>query len=245
MDAMIFAAGLGTRLRPLTDTIPKALIEVGGVAMLERVATRLIAAGATRIVVNAHHHSERVREFVAARRGFGVETVISDESEQLLDTGGGLAKAAPFFRRDAPFLLHNADVYSDIDLRGLYRSQAGTGNLATLAVMKRDASRALVFDRQGTLCGYANRATGFERRVREPEGEVDYLGFTGVHAIDPRIFDLIVERGPFSIIDLYMRLIEAGERIAAYRVDDATWIDIGKPDQLERAGQLALSDSLR
>jgi NDP-sugar pyrophosphorylase family protein len=245
MDAMIFAAGLGTRLRPLTDTIPKALIEVGGVAMLERVARRLIAAGATRIVINAHHHSERIREFVAARQGFGVETVISDESEGLLDTGGGLAKAAPFFRRDAPFLLHNADVYSDIDLRGLYEAQAGSGGLATLAVMKRDVSRTLVFDGEGILCGYANSATGLERRARQAAGDVEYLGFSGVHAIDSRIFDLIVERGPFSIIDLYMRLSEAGERIAAFRVDDATWIDIGKPDQLERAGKLALSDPLR
>lgn len=232
---MIFAAGLGTRLRPLTDSIPKALIEVGGVPMLERVALRLVEAGATRLIINAHHHAEKVKRFVAERDGFGVETFISDESDLLLDTGGGLLHAAPLFRRDAPFLLHNGDILTDFDLAAFYRAHRDDDTLATLAVNHRPITRYLAFDEAGWLRGFGNSATGFEERVGEPRGAIERIGFCGVHVISPRIFDLITERGVFSIIPLYLRLSREGFRIAPYSIDGSTWIDIGKPEQLEQA----------
>jgi NDP-sugar pyrophosphorylase family protein len=243
MDAMILAAGLGTRLRPLTDTLPKALVDVGGRPMLEHVARRLVEAGATRLIINAHHHADQIARFVEERNGFGVEVFISDESEQLLDTGGGLKHAARYFRRDMPFLLHNVDVFSDLDLIGLHRSQQKSDRLATLAVMARETSRYLLFDRDEILCGYGNSVTGIERRVRQGREPIERLGFSGVHAIDPRIFALTSESGAFSIIELYMRLAESGEPIGSFRIDESSWIDIGRPEQLARARQI-VEDSL-
>lgn len=238
MDAMILAAGLGTRLRPLTDDRPKALIEVGGVPMLERVARRLIAAGATRLIVNAHHFADRIVSFVRERDGFGVETYVSDESGQLLDTGGGLLNAVQFFRRDAPFLLHNSDILCDCDLPALYKSHVRESPLATLAVMRRDSSRYLLFDREHGLCGYGNAATGLQRWTADPVDDAVRFGFCGIHVISPRIFDLIEERGAFSIIELYLRLATNRERILPFEIDGDIWIDIGKPDQLDRARAL-------
>lgn len=240
---MIFAAGIGTRLRPLTDTTPKALIEVGDMPMLERVARRLVAAGADRIIVNVHHHAEQIIAFLD-RLDLGVQTLVSDESDLLLDTGGGLSNASRLFRRDKAFLVHNGDIYSDIDLRALFASHNDQRELATLAVMERDVSRYLLFDEDGSLCGYGNLSTGLLRTAREPAGRTTALGFCGIHAISSRIFDRITERGPFSIIDLYLRLASEGERIAAHRVDGATWIDIGKPEQLARARELARSGTI-
>lgn len=251
MEAMIFAAGLGTRLRPLTDNLPKALVEVRGVPMLERVARRLVEAGAERLVINAHHHAGQIAAFVESRDGFGVEAIISDESAELLDTGGGLLYAARHFRSSAPFILHNADVYTGIDLRAMYAAH-DERTLATLAVMGRDSSRYLLFDRSARLTGYGNAATGFEHRVHdghygeegggvaEPEETaLQRFGFCGIHVISPRIFELIEERGSFPIIPLYMRLARAGHRIAGHDVGSALWIDIGTIDRLEHANSLA------
>lgn len=232
---MIFAAGLGTRLRPLTDEIPKALVEIGGVPMLEHVARRLVGAGASRLIINVHHHAEKVRRFIAEREGFGVEVLVSDETELLLDTGGGLRNAAPLFHGDAPFLIHNVDVVTDIDLSCLYDAHCGGGALATLAVLERDSRRYLVFDNQG-LCGYGGPQGG--QMAREPEGSVQRLGFTGIHAISPEIFSLIEEEGVFSIIPLYMRLAAAGHRIMPHRVDGSHWMDIGSPEKLAQAREM-------
>jgi NDP-sugar pyrophosphorylase family protein len=242
MDAMILAAGLGTRLKPITETIPKALVEVGGVPMLQRVAERLIAAGATRLIVNIHHHPEQVIDFIRSRDGFGIETLVSDESGELLETGGALRKAAPLFRRDAPFILHNVDVMTDIDLRAMYAEHLAHDPLATLAVMQRDATRYLLFDSEGSLCGFGNVATELHREWRTPVGETSRLGFSGVHVIAPRMLDMITETGAFSIINLYMRLVGDGETIRAHRVDASAWIDIGRPEQLELARR-AVRDS--
>ncbi len=242
---MIFAAGLGTRLRPLTDATPKALVDIGGVPMLERVARQLIEAGADRLIVNIHHHAGMLAEFIESNNGFGVEMLISNESERLLETGGGLKYAAPLFRRAAPFFLHNVDIVTDLDLGGLYAAHcAADGALATLAVMQRPTTRYLMFDAEGTLCGYGNASSGYEEWGREPVGEVEHLGFCGVHVVDPAIFDMIEEEGSFSIIyPLYMRLIRGGARIVAYRVDGCLWMDIGNHEQLARARRRADSDS--
>ena len=233
---MILAAGLGTRLRPLTDETPKALVEVGDVPMLEHVARRLIAAGATRLVVNLHHHAAQIRDFLRRRDDFGVEVVLSDEPERPLETGGGLQHAAPLFRREAPFLLHNVDVLTDLDLRALYAARAQDDALAALAVRARETPRYLVFDAAG-LCGYGNADTGHEHLIRTPEGTVERLDFCGVQALAPRIFDLMTEDGAFSIINVYLRLARAGEVIRPFRVDGAFWIDIGRPERLEAARQ--------
>jgi NDP-sugar pyrophosphorylase family protein len=235
VDALILAAGLGTRLRPLTDHTPKALIDVGGVPMLERVARRLIEAGADRLIVNTHHLGEQIARYVEERGGFGVETVISHEEGEPLETGGALVAATELFRKDAPFFVHNADILTDLPLAEMYAAHMDAGDpLATLAVMERRSTRQLLFDDRGLL-GRKDATKGVELRVREAVGPVRELAFGGVHVISPRIFGLLTERGAFSILDPYLRLAGDGERVLPYRVDGRTWIDIGRPEQLEQA----------
>lgn len=231
---MLLAAGLGTRLRPLTEHTPKALIEVGGVPMLERVARRLIEAGADRLIINLHHLGEQIRDYVEARRGWGVEVAFSEEPGSALETGGGLLRAAPLFRGDAPFFLHNADILSDLPLEEMYRAHLAEAPLATLAVMERDSARHLLFDDQGLL-GRADERKKLRIQLREPVGAVRRLAFAGVHVISPALFRQTTERGAFSILDPYLRLAGEGARILPYRVDAWHWLDIGKPDQLEEA----------
>lgn len=230
---MILAAGRGTRLGPLGETTPKPLLEVGGRTLLDRVARRLVDAGADRLIVNVHHHADRIERHLAALE-LGVELSISREEEMPLETGGGVFHAAPLFRRDGTFLLHNADVISEIDLGGLLAAQRGSGALASLAVHERETSRFLVFDEDG-LVGWENVATGQSRKVREPAGEARRFAFAGIHAVDPRFLDRIEERGVFSILTPYLRLSAAGERIAPHDVTGARWLEVGTPERLEAA----------
>jgi MurNAc alpha-1-phosphate uridylyltransferase len=237
MEAMILAAGLGTRLRPLTDTIPKALVAVAGVPMLERVGRALVAAGATRLVINVHHHADKIEAFVHEQNGFGVPYAISREpGDTPLETGGGLLYAREHFRSGAPFFLHNVDVISDMDLAGMYREHLAGRRLVTLAVNERDTSRPLLFDRRG-LYGWADRRPGreAEQRVREPDGPSREWGFAGAHVIDPAIFPLLTESGKFSIIPPYLRLAGAGHAILPFDVSAATWLEIGSVERLEEA----------
>jgi NDP-sugar pyrophosphorylase family protein len=231
---MLLAAGLGTRLRPLTDHVPKALVEVGGVPILERVARSLIDAGADRLVINVHHHADRIAAYVESRDGFGVEVRISREPEQPLETGGGLLCAAPLLRRDAPFFLHNADVLTDLPLAEMYTAHVRSGALATVAVMDRETSRYLLFDDHGLL-GRADEKKGLRLESRSRVGRVRPLAFAGVHVISPEMLDLISEGGAFSILDPYLRLAGEGSTILPYRIDGWYWNDIGKPDQLDAA----------
>ncbi|HSU13160.1 nucleotidyltransferase family protein [Longimicrobium sp.] len=231
---MILAAGLGTRLRPLTDRTPKPLIPVGGVPMLERVARRLIAAGADRLIVNTSHLGEQVEAFLRERDGFGVEWHVSPEPGEPLETGGALVHGEPLFRKDTPFFLHNSDILTDVPLAEMYRAHVRSGALATLAVMERDTARHLLFDDRG-LMGRTDAKKGLDLRVRDAAGEVRKLAFGGIHVLSPRVFALLAERGAFSILDPYLRLAGAGETILPFRVDDCTWIDIGRPEQLEMA----------
>jgi NDP-sugar pyrophosphorylase family protein len=232
MKAMILAAGVGSRLRPVTDTVPKALVEVGGVPMIERVIRRLASAGVTEVAINLFHLGDRIVEFLASKDHFGIRTVFSRESE-LLDTGGGLKKAAWFFDDGRPFFLHNVDVVSDIDLTAMRRCHARTGALASLAVQPRPSSRRLLFDASGQLVG--RETTQGTEWSRGPVAPVERLGFTGIHVLDPAIFSKMSETGAFPITRTYLRLAGEGERVLAFRADGQYWQDIGSAETLIRA----------
>jgi NDP-sugar pyrophosphorylase family protein len=234
VDAVLFAAGLGTRLAPLTDRLPKALVTVGGVPLLERNARRLAAAGADRLVVIVHRFPEQFEAWARDARDLPAEVVFSREVDRPLETGGGLWAARDLLRRDAPFFLHNADVWTDLPLADLHAAHLASGALVTLAVMERPTSRRLLFDARGLL-GRVDAALGLRRVVREAEGPVLELGFSGVHVASPGLLGRIEERGVFSILDPYLRLAGAGERILPFRVDGCAWIDVGRPADLERA----------
>lgn len=238
MKAMIFAAGLGTRLRPLTDTRPKALIEIDGKPLLEIVIRRLQRYGFREIIINVHYLAEQILEFLERKQSFGLDIQISDERGQLLDTGGGLKKAAWFFEDGPPFLLHNVDIVSDIDLKGFYQFHcARPSALASLAVSRRPSTRCLLFDRQQRLCGWRNRGDGETKWARNCPDAVQELAFSGLHVIDPRIFSSMPEQEVFSIIDVYLQAA-AHEDIWAFPHDYRLWLDVGKKDQLEQAGQV-------
>jgi NDP-sugar pyrophosphorylase family protein len=236
MKAMILAAGVGSRLRPLTNETPKALIDVGGAPMIEHVIRRLTAAGVTEIVVNLFHLGDQIVDFLASRGNFGLRVEFTREAE-LLDTGGGLKNAVRFFDDGKPFFLHNVDVLSEIDLGGLHRAHLERRALATLAVQRRPSSRLLLFDRGGRLCGRETRE-GVEW-ASAPVRDVERLAFTGVHVIDPAIFSRMTETGIFPITQTYLRLAGEGERIIAWRVDGSYWRDIGSPENLARARRRA------
>ena len=228
---MILAAGLGTRLRPLTYEVPKALVEVGDEPVLDRVARRVVAAGADRIVVNVSPHADRIREHIEGREGWGVEVLVSEEPDGPLETGGGLRKASGLFRRDRPILIHNADILTDLDLDALYGAH-DDARLATMAVRPADSDRYLLFDDAG-MVGYAYG--GEEHRAREATGEERRCDYLGVQVVSPRLLDLMEEEGKFSIFTPYMRLIRTGERVGAFEVEDPRWSDIGTHEQLEEA----------
>ena len=232
---MVLAAGLGTRLRPLTNDRPKALVEIAGRTLLEITLTRLRAFGVTDAIVNTHHFAELMPEYLKAHDNFGMRVEISREPD-LLDTGGGLKKAAPFFLEggdlDQPFLLHNVDVISTIDLAAMVRFHQQQNALATLAVMQRESSRQLLFDERGQLCG--RRIKGSDELIR-PAATLLPLAFCGIHVLSPRIFAALTQQGSFSIIDAYLQLAAQGETIVAYRADDFYWRDLGRPESLEQA----------
>jgi len=249
---MIFAAGLGTRLLPLTKRTPKALVEIGGVTLLERTIDRLVYTGCDRIVVNLHHHAERISHFLAAASAvggkgtgevgspyswFGADILLSAEPGGALETGGGLKKARHLFRGDRTILLHNVDVISTIDLAVLVHEHEASGALATLAVNRRPASRHLVFDEDG-LCGRIDSRTGAEEWARAASALQWRAGFTGIHALSPGILERLTEDGAFSIMRSYLRLAAAGARILPHDVTGQSWMDVGTPERLDTARQL-------
>jgi NDP-sugar pyrophosphorylase family protein len=238
MKAMILAAGLGTRLRPLTNDRPKALVEVAGRTLLEIAIARLQEVGVREVIVNVHHFAGMVIEYLRAKNNFGMRIEISEEVS-LLDTGGGLKKAAWFFREEdpeAPFILHNVDVISAIDLRRMLDFHTQNQALATLAVQQRQTSRYLLFDEQMQLCG---RRLVEERKTElvRPSPRFEELAFSGIHAISPRLLGMMSEEGAFSIVPSYLRLAGEGERIVAYRADGDYWRDLGTPESLARANE--------
>jgi len=235
---MILAAGLGTRLRPLTDDRPKALVEVAGRTLLEITLSRLRAFGVREVIINVHHRAEMIVEYLKKNNNFGMGIEISRE-EILLDTGGGLKKAAYFFLGDSsekPFILHNVDVISTIDLGKMVRSHSESQALATLAVQDRHASRYLLFDQDLQLCGRRGARDSKPELVGSPE-KVQDLAFSGIHVISPRFLGMIIEEGVFSIINAYLRLAGDGEKIVGFRADEYYWRDLGKPENVKQAAR--------
>ncbi len=241
MDAMILAAGYGSRLRPLTDHTPKPLIDVAGRTALEHVAARLIAVGADRIIVNVHHLAEQIEAFAEERWPFEAELLLSHELEEPLGTGGGILHAAHLFRRDAPLFVHVGDAVADVDLAGMYAEHCTHDRLVTLAVHERDSARCLWFDDDG-LYGRDNRNEGWTRTIREPIGASRRWSFAGIHVLSPRILDLFVEETPFDIIDAYLRLVDEGHAIGAFDVTRGRWLEIGSVERLERARAILAAD---
>lgn len=240
MKAMIFAAGLGSRLKPLTDTMPKALVSVAGCPMLEHVILKLKASGFTEIVINIHHFGEQIIDFLKTNNDFGLTIHISDERDRLLDTGGGIRKARLFFENSGePFLVHNVDILSDMNLKELYDSHMQSGSVATLLASRRTTSRYLLFDTERKLRGWINKDTG---QVK-PEGfhydESLYreYAFSGIHVFSPAVFRLMEAprwEGKFSIMDFYLATCGQTD-YSGYLAEKLELIDIGKPETLARA----------
>jgi NDP-sugar pyrophosphorylase family protein len=238
MRAMVLAAGLGTRLKPLTDEQPKALVEIGGRSLLEIALTRLRGFGVREVIINVHHLADQIVEYLQAHDNFGLRIAISREVV-LLDTGGGLKKARWFFlgdanRLDEPFLLHNVDVISAIDLDAMAEAHKKSGAVATLAVQPRDSSRQLLFDEDLRLCGRRSGRDA-DAEIVHASAKLEALAFTGIHVISPQLLPMISEDGVFSIINTYLRLAGQGEKIQGYNADGFYWRDLGKPEQLRAA----------
>lgn len=237
---MIFAAGLGSRLKPLTDTMPKALVSIAGRPMLEHVILKLKAAGFTEIVVNIHHFGEQILDFLKANGDFGVTIHISDERDFLLDTGGGIRKARPYFENSSePFLVHNVDILSDMNLRELYDYHLRHNEVATLLASRRKTSRYLLFDADSLLCGWINKDT----RQIKPGGFIydeslyQEYAFSGIHVLSPEVFRLMDSpcwNGKFSIMDFYLSYCRENH-FKGYLKEHLQLVDIGKPETLAKA----------
>jgi len=233
MKAMIFAAGLGTRLRPITNDRPKAMAEIHGIPLLEIIIRRLKNYGFDEIIINVHHFADMILDFLAAKNNFNINIQISDERGELLDTGGGLKKASWFFDDNKPFLVHNVDTVTDIDLLDYYHYHLTKKALATLLVRHRPGSRYFLFNEEKQLCGWENVITGEKILANVKEQKLDQIAFSCLHVIDPSIFSLIHEEGCFSIIDTYLRLAKT-QKIQGYIDDDSYWLDVGTPAKLKR-----------
>jgi NDP-sugar pyrophosphorylase family protein len=232
---MIFAAGMGTRLKPLTNTKPKALVEINKTPLLELVIKKLIKYGFDDIIINVHHFSGQIIEFLKSKNNFNISITISDESDLLLDTGGGLKKVAWFFNDNRPFLVYNVDILTDLNIKELYDYHCQQTNiLATLAVKTRPTSRSLLINKVGQLCGWQNNQTGEVKISRKDEKELLPIAFSGIHVMNPSIFNHITEEGAFSITNVYLRLA-THHNIMTYKKDDSIWMDMGRIKNIKEA----------
>ncbi|MDG1434970.1 MAG: nucleotidyltransferase family protein [Saprospiraceae bacterium] len=235
MKALIFAAGLGTRLRPLTDNRPKALVEINGTTLLEIVIQRLKAAGVTDLIVNVHHHAQMIIDFLQSKNNFEINISISDEREKLLDTGGGLLKMANFFSDGNPFFVHNVDILSNIDLKKMYDTHIKSNAVASLSTRHRATSRYLLFNKKNKLFGWMNIKTGKMILCKKRKGKLNLRAFSGIHIISPDIFDAMPDnKNAFSIIDVYLAAA-AYQKIVEYPHDTDIWMDVGKIENIDQA----------
>lgn len=233
MKAFILAAGLGTRLAPFTSDRPKALVELKGITLLERAIRKINELEISELIINVHHFGDQIIDFLNNNKYFNCKIEISDERDQLLDTGGAILKAKDLLGSEEPFLLYNVDVLSAIDLKALSAFHSQKGGLATMAVRERVTDRYLLFSPEMQLSGWRNTKTGEEIISRTGQDLTNYA-FSGVQIVEPRIFPLITETGKFSLIDLYLRLAK-NQAISGYLDPSDYWMDLGKPDQLAEA----------
>jgi len=227
---MILAAGLGTRLRPITDTIPKALVEINGKTLLEHSIDHLNFFGVQEVIVNVHHFPDQIISFLKKKKNFGLKIEISDERDQLLDTGGGVKKAAWFFDDGGPFVIRNVDVLSNMDLAVMLDFHKKLKPLATLAVRNRETSRYMLFNERFELIGWTNVSNGERKLSRKDFKRMHPLAFSGIQILDPSIIPLIKEEGRFSLISMYLRLSREN-RICAFTDNDSFWFDAGKREE--------------
>ena len=237
MKAMLFAAGLGTRLKPFTDSHPKALAVVNEKTILQRNIEFLARFGIKDIIINVHHFAKEIIDFLKINKDFGSTITISDEGDHILETGGGLKKASWFFQADnSPFIVMNVDVLTDINLRAMIEQHKKSQPLATLAVTNRHTSRYFLFDEVDLLCGWKNIKTGEQKISREASGYIQ-KAFSGIHLISPKIFSLMYMDGKFSMVDLYLELAKT-QAITAFDHSNSKFIDVGKPESILKAEKL-------
>lgn len=237
MKAMIFAAGLGTRLLDETSDKPKALVNIGGKPLLQHAIEKLKRDGISEIVVNVHHFSELVIRFIE-RNDFGIPIHISDETGKILDTGGGLKKAAPLLKGNSPVVIYNVDILSDLNLQEVKDAHLKSGALATLVVRSRETQRYFKFDHEKQLVGWINKKTGESKiSISEKFNESVEMAFSGIHIIQPEFFNLLHAEEKFSITALYLELAKT-QKIKGYFDDSKLWMDVGKPEQLAKARKI-------
>ena len=237
MKAMILAAGLGTRLKPFTDSHPKALAEVNGKTILQKNIEYLHSFGVEEIIINVHHFADQIIQKVSENNGFGSSVFISDERAEILETGGGLLKAKWFFEDETdPFILMNVDVLTDLNLRKMVEQHSLSESLGTLAVSDRDTSRYLLFNNNKQLCGWENIKSG-EKIISRKSEDLHRKAFSGIQILSPRIFPLITQTGKFSLIDVYLSL-SANEKIFGYDHSGGHFIDVGTAEKLKAAEKI-------
>jgi MurNAc alpha-1-phosphate uridylyltransferase len=233
MKAMLLAAGLGTRLAPFTNSHPKALARVGDVTLLEWSIRYLQRFGITEVIVNVHHYADQIVAAIADAEGWGSEVSISDEREEVLETGGGVKKAAPFFKSEVAFVVMNVDVLTDLKLDALIEHHNTKAPLATLAVMARNTSRYLLFNEELELQGWKNEKTG---ELKGRDGSP--YAFSGIQVISGKLLDSIEQQGKFSLIDVYLHAATRGQHIQGYDHSSGKFLDVGKPESLAAASTL-------
>ncbi len=233
---MLFAAGLGTRLKPFTDHSPKALVEVNDKTLLEHNIRYLQRFGIFEVIVNVHHFASQIEDTIREHDGFGSEITISDERDEVLETGGGLKKAAHFFTGQQSFVVMNVDVLTNLDLAKMIAAHTGTGVMATLAVMKRDSSRGFLFDENMQLCGWVNNNTG-QQRIARPGAPLSPLAFSGIQVLSQSVLHDIPFEGKFSLVEEYLYLAK-DKPVRGYDHTGNLFIDVGKPESIEQAGYL-------
>jgi NDP-sugar pyrophosphorylase family protein len=239
MQAMILAAGLGTRLKPVTDELPKALVEVNGKTLLEIAIRNLIENDFRRIVINVHHFADKVKDFIN-KNTFAADIFISDESDLLLDTGGGIKHAQKFFD-NSPILVHNVDIISNLNLKEFYQYHLSDDAIASLVVSNRESNRYLLFNEDNVLCGWEDIKNNEKIIVRD-DSKLDQLAFSGIHILNPHLIELFPKEEVFSVIKAYLN-IAGKEDIHAFVSNEIKWIDVGKVDSLKRAEDLYKSIS--
>lgn len=234
--AMIFAAGLGTRLKPWTDNHPKALAIVNGKSLLQRNVEYLKAFGIKKIVVNVHHFADQIMDAIALNKSWGADILISDETDVVLETGGGLKKAAPSLASENNFVVMNCDILTDLNLTEMYALHFKQQNLATLAVTQRETSRYFLFNQQMRLCGWRNKKTG-EEKIPLIDNGLQEKAFSGVHIINRQLFSVMQQQGKFSMVDVYLSLCK-GYAIQGFDHTGGKLIDVGKPESIATAEKL-------